>query len=144
AWYSHAAAPRLNAGVVALPTRCSRIWLYHAAAPRLKHHQNLRTYRNRGASRIWLASHGGAADNHHEAHSVKTIRGVLAMSRLLPCRTCLGVFLLAAAVLGSPGGATAADPYVPFDGEKSSWHEDFDRYDYLMDDKTLDIQPFKR
>ncbi len=33
---------------------------------------------------------------------------------------------------------------MPFEGEKSSWHDGFDRYDYLMDEETLDIQPFKR
>jgi pimeloyl-ACP methyl ester carboxylesterase len=40
--------------------------------------------------------------------------------------------------------ASADDAYTPFDGEKSSWHDGFDRLDYLMDDDTLDIQPFKR
>ncbi len=38
----------------------------------------------------------------------------------------------------------SADGYQPFEGEKSSWHDGFDRYDYLMDEETLDIQPFKR
>jgi pimeloyl-ACP methyl ester carboxylesterase len=31
-----------------------------------------------------------------------------------------------------------------FAGEKSTWHDGFDRYDYLMDEETLDLQPFKR
>jgi pimeloyl-ACP methyl ester carboxylesterase len=40
--------------------------------------------------------------------------------------------------------ANAADAYVPFEGEKTTWHDDFDRYDYLMDEQTLELQPFKR
>jgi len=38
----------------------------------------------------------------------------------------------------------AADDYTPFEGAKSPWHDDFDRYDYLMDENTLAIQPFER
>ena len=46
------------------------------------------------------------------------------------------------------GGIPRADPprveaYTPFDGEKSTWHDGFDRYDYLMDETTLAITPFK-
>jgi len=36
----------------------------------------------------------------------------------------------------------AADPH--FTGEKSAWHEGFERFDYLLDEKTLAIEPFKR
>jgi hypothetical protein len=32
----------------------------------------------------------------------------------------------------------------PFQGEKSAWHDGFERYDYLMDETTLEIAPFKR
>lgn len=32
---------------------------------------------------------------------------------------------------------------IPFDGARSSWHG-FDRYDYVMDDQTMDIIPFQR
>jgi hypothetical protein len=35
----------------------------------------------------------------------------------------------------------AADPYVPFAGEKTTWHEGFDRYDFIMDDATGAITP---
>ena len=35
-----------------------------------------------------------------------------------------------------------AQALVPFEGEKTSWHE-FDRYDYFMDMETLAITPFK-
>src|SRR3954471_20389312 len=38
--------------------------------------------------------------------------------------------------------AVAADAPT-FDGEKSSWHNGFDRYDYIMDEETLAITPFK-
>src|SRR5580704_5899625 len=40
--------------------------------------------------------------------------------------------------------ASAVDPNPPFEGEKSTWHDGFARFDYLMDDTTLEIQPFKR
>jgi hypothetical protein len=39
--------------------------------------------------------------------------------------------------------ASASD-YVPFDGEKTTWHNNFDRYDYLMDENSFAITPFKR
>jgi hypothetical protein len=39
--------------------------------------------------------------------------------------------------------ALAADAYTPFDGEKSTWHDGFDRYDFVMDETTLAITPFK-
>jgi len=40
--------------------------------------------------------------------------------------------------------AEAPNSYVPFDGEKTTWHDGFDRYDYLMDETTFAIAPFKR
>ena len=42
----------------------------------------------------------------------------------------------------SPESAKAADGYVPFDGEKITWHG-FDRYDFILDDATGEITPFK-
>lgn len=33
---------------------------------------------------------------------------------------------------------------VPFAGEESTWHEGFARFDYLLDEKTLAIKPFRR
>jgi len=39
--------------------------------------------------------------------------------------------------------ARAADTYVPFEGEKTTWHEGFDRYDYLMDEASFAINAFK-
>lgn len=40
--------------------------------------------------------------------------------------------------------ASAAATYVPFEGEKTAWHDDFDRYDYLMDERSFALTPFKR
>jgi hypothetical protein len=49
----------------------------------------------------------------------------------------------AAAIVWTSGNATAADGYVPFEGEKTTWHEGFDRYDFIMDDATGAITPIK-
>jgi len=49
-----------------------------------------------------------------------------------------------AAMLWLPEGAHAAETYVPFEGEKTTWHDGFERYDFVMDDATLAIKPFKR
>ena len=50
--------------------------------------------------------------------------------------------LFAAAIVWTSGNGTAAEVYVPFEGEKISWHG-FDRYDFIMDDATGEITPFK-
>jgi len=55
---------------------------------------------------------------------------------------CRGTFF-AFMILASSRALLAADSYVPFDGEKTSWHEGFDRYDFVMDEATLAITPFK-
>jgi len=39
---------------------------------------------------------------------------------------------------------TFAQPYTPFEGGKSAWHDGFDRYDFVMDEATFAITPFKR
>jgi pimeloyl-ACP methyl ester carboxylesterase len=39
---------------------------------------------------------------------------------------------------------TQATADAPFDGEKSTWHAGFDRYDFVMDEQTLAIEPYKR
>ncbi len=54
----------------------------------------------------------------------------------------LSLFLVALACFVNP--ARAADAYQAFDGERSSWHDGFNRYDYLMDEATFTIEPFKR
>lgn len=38
----------------------------------------------------------------------------------------------------------AAETLVPFEGEKTIWHDGFDRYDYMMDEETLAVTPIKR
>jgi pimeloyl-ACP methyl ester carboxylesterase len=42
------------------------------------------------------------------------------------------------------GTAAGDNPALIFDGGKSAWHDDFVRYDYMMDDATLEISPFTR
>ena len=49
-----------------------------------------------------------------------------------------------AAAFCNLSAASAGSTYVPFDGEKTAWHEDFDRYDYLMDETSFALTPFKR
>ena len=51
---------------------------------------------------------------------------------------------LVAAGLACTSIAMAADRYVPFDGQKTAWHDGFDRYDFLMDEKSSPSQPFVR
>ena len=48
--------------------------------------------------------------------------------------------IIVATGLDRPNAATAADAYTAFDGAKSAWHG-FDRYDYLLDERTLAIKP---
>jgi len=38
--------------------------------------------------------------------------------------------------------ASSSPPYTPFEGEKTAWHDGFDRYDFVMDEQTLVITPF--
>jgi pimeloyl-ACP methyl ester carboxylesterase len=49
-----------------------------------------------------------------------------------------------AALSCCPAIAHTADDYAPFEGEKTTWHDGFDRFDFVMDEQTLDITPFKR
>ena len=52
----------------------------------------------------------------------------------------LAAILVAAAIL-TPKPAKAAESYRPFTGEKTTWHNGFDRYDFSMDDSTGAITP---
>jgi len=47
----------------------------------------------------------------------------------------------AAAIVWISSTAMAAERYVAFEGEKTAWHEGFDRYDFIMDDATGSITP---
>src|SRR5205809_560827 len=62
-------------------------------------------------------------------------------------RFLASVILFAAGVLSagfsSPAAARAADTYLPFEGEKTRWHDGFDRFDFVMDDESFSITPFK-
>lgn len=40
-------------------------------------------------------------------------------------------------------GYAKAQQALPFDGSRSTWHEGFTRYDFIMDDSTLAITPFR-
>lgn len=52
-------------------------------------------------------------------------------------------FVIAALACG-PAIAHAADGYAPFEGEKTSWRDGFDRFDFVMDEDSLNVAPFKR
>lgn len=41
-----------------------------------------------------------------------------------------------------PPEALPANASVSFDGVKSTWHEGFDRYDFVMNEATLELRPF--
>ena len=63
----------------------------------------------------------------------------------------LAVAAVAFSVCGFVATIHAADQSVPaqssppaFDGGKSTWHDDFVRYDFLMDKETFEITPFTR
>jgi hypothetical protein len=45
-------------------------------------------------------------------------------------------------LFGDSTAIYAAETCVPFESEKSAWHDDFDRYDYVMDEETLAIITF--
>src|SRR5580658_5270101 len=49
--------------------------------------------------------------------------------------------MVCAAAILSTSEANAADGYVPFQSEKTTWHEGFERYDFSMDDATGAITP---
>ena len=50
--------------------------------------------------------------------------------------------MVAFSVWGFVGTMHGAEP--AFDGGKSTWHDGFVRYDFVMDDETLAITPFTR
>jgi len=63
-----------------------------------------------------------------------------------PTFSALTLFALSVFSAGfwNPRAVRAEDTYVPFEGEKTTWHDGFDRYDYLMDEASFAITPFKR
>lgn len=59
-----------------------------------------------------------------------------------PCRQPGRVMMVLAIVLLFFNAASAQNAAV-FNGSLSKWHNDFDRYDFMMDDSTLVITPFQ-
>src|SRR6266850_1854070 len=56
-------------------------------------------------------------------------------------------FLIAVGFAATPGATIptrGAETHLPFEGEKSAWHDGFDRYDYVMDEESFAITSFKR
>ena len=51
--------------------------------------------------------------------------------------------ILVVATLGLASKTNGQD-YTPFEGEKTAWRGGFDRHDFVMDEETLAIEPFKR
>ncbi len=51
--------------------------------------------------------------------------------------------ILIAVILGNPRHSRSAE-YTSFEGEKTAWHDGFDRYDFVMDEESLAVKPFKR
>jgi hypothetical protein len=60
----------------------------------------------------------------------------------LKWRLCL-LICFVAAILWNTKRTAAADGYIPFEGEKTAWHNGFDRYDFVMDDATGAITPMR-
>src|SRR5205814_7810088 len=48
------------------------------------------------------------------------------------------------AALWNPRATRAAETYIPFEGERTTWHDGFERFDYVMDEESLAITPIKR
>jgi hypothetical protein len=65
------------------------------------------------------------------------------MNLRFPTAAAFCAVIALAAVIWNSNPARAADTYTPFDGEKSAWHDGFERHDYVMDEATLTLTPFK-
>ena len=92
------------------------------------------------------AAQGGASDASGRLVDLRAGRDTL--PEFMKSKFSASVALLAVGVFSAgfwnPRAARAANMYVPFEGEKTTWHDGFDRYDYVMDEETLAITPFKR
>ena len=51
---------------------------------------------------------------------------------------------LVATILWNPSITRGDDGYIPFEGEKTTWHDGFDRYDFVMEEDSFAVTPFKR
>lgn len=55
-----------------------------------------------------------------------------------------GLCLFVAMIAHGEEATPRQGAYVPFEGEKSTWHDGFARYDFVMDGDTMAITPFQR
>ena len=66
------------------------------------------------------------------------------MNIFIEHRASLGLAaILVAAILGNPKDTMAAEASPAFEGEKTDLADGFDRYDFVMDEESLTIKPFK-
>src|SRR5579862_6097817 len=71
------------------------------------------------------------------------IMNVTTVSRV-PGAKLITLILAIIGVFGLRPIDAAAQPQLSiFEGGKTTWHEGFDRYDFIMDEETLAISPFK-
>src|SRR6058998_998261 len=55
-----------------------------------------------------------------------------------------GAFSVCGTIHAADQPAPAQSSPPAFEGGKSTWHDDFVRYDFLMDKETFEITPFNR
>src|SRR6266576_2739511 len=99
------------------------------------------------AKGLWRSSSFGGGRSRRGSEQLTRPRPALS-GQFMKSKFAGSVALLVTGIL-SPAlwnatAAEAANSYVPFDGEKTTWHDAFERYDYLMDETTFAIAPFKR
>ena len=75
--------------------------------------------------------------------SIKCIPHQASIRQHVPTRGFVLASILLAAIFWNSPRLAAADGFVAFAGEKTAWHDGFDRYDFIMDEATLAITPFK-
>ena len=74
---------------------------------------------------------------------VSSTRKTSRTGRVLLTSFAIGAFFIAHATNGaSPAPLAGAAP--PFEGVKTAWQGGFDRYDFAMDEHSLEIKPIKR
>jgi pimeloyl-ACP methyl ester carboxylesterase len=93
--------------------------------------------RQRDDHSIMAKAHCDLQSNHQRYEIMKN-----ASSQINKPAKLLAVAAVAFSVCGLVGTIHAADPV--FDGAKSTWHDGFVRYDFLMDDENLTFSPFTR
>jgi pimeloyl-ACP methyl ester carboxylesterase len=79
-------------------------------------------------------------DDRHLAD--RTPQGELDIMKFRTLLVCAPILI--ATMVWNSSIARAAVGSIPFEGEKSTWHDGFDRYDFVMDESSLAITPFRR